>query len=399
MKYDVAIIGAGPGGSTAGRYLSKQGLKVLLIDKDNFPRDKPCGGGYSYSILERFPYLKKWESEFLEGICKVGVIHSPNRRITLKGEVDMAVSLRTNFDNALLEAALDSGADSLLGKRVKQVVIEEDGTTIMISDGSEVAARSIIGSDGVTSLVARQTGLHRRWESNQITACRVAEIPTNTQFIDELYTDEKEYQFFVNFGGEPGYGWIFPKATTLNIGLGIVGTHAAGLPRKFQTFIRFLQKNGRIPKSFDQSIVKGALVPTSGTIRKSYGRRVLLVGDSAGMVSPITGGGIDYAMRAGKIAALVLARSIENDLFDEATLSAYQRLWYSDFGNEIRPQLLAQRIFTSPLADTLFEIGRRDQTIQRIVTDAMSETTDSNPQILQLLFRTLLVCLRGAFHI
>ena len=82
--HDVIVIGAGPGGATVSRYLASLGLEVLMIDKDSFPRDKPCGGGFSQTIIDDFSYLKSRARDFLKGIARVGVIHSPNRRITLE---------------------------------------------------------------------------------------------------------------------------------------------------------------------------------------------------------------------------------------------------------------------------------------------------------------------------
>jgi geranylgeranyl reductase family protein len=399
MNYDVIVVGAGPGGSTCARYLAKRGLDVILIDKDEFPRDKPCGGGFSYNIIRDFSYLKKRESEFLDGILRTGVIHSPNRRITLKGKVDMAVTRRTNFDFVLFNEAIDAGATTLCGSRVNKLTVTEKAVNLETADGDTFQANLLVGADGVTSFIARETGLHEKWRSHEVTVCRVVELPLDAKRIDNMYGGEKEYHFFVNFNHEPGYGWIFPKLTTVNVGLGVVGKHAAGLPRKFVKFINFLKKQGQIPKQADLSRTKGALVPTAGTIDKTYSNRVILVGDSAGMVSPITGGGIAYAMRAGRIAAHVIQKNFQTGEFNERDLALYQRLWENDFGHEIRPQLLAQKIFTSPLTDALFEIGRRDRVIQEIVTNAMSESNSEGPDIKRLLVRVLLVCLRGGLHL
>ncbi len=121
--YDVAVIGAGPAGATAARYLAKLGMKVCLIDKDRFPRDKPCGGGFSQDLIDDFPYLRKRTDDFLKGIARVGILHSPNRRIDLRGRVDMATTLRTDFDNVLLESAIEQGIEPLLGERVINLFI------------------------------------------------------------------------------------------------------------------------------------------------------------------------------------------------------------------------------------------------------------------------------------
>ncbi|MFW9888527.1 MAG: geranylgeranyl reductase family protein [Candidatus Thorarchaeota archaeon] len=394
--YDVAVIGAGPGGSTTARYIAKQGFNVSLIDKDRFPRDKPCGGGFSTKLVEEFPYLKKSEKGFLKGVCHVGVLHSPNLKTVMRGRVDMAVALRTDFDNTLLESALDAGASLILGNRVKSISISNDFTTVSLDNGRDVSARVIVGADGVTSMVARATGLNTKWSSADVTACRVAEVPVDPATVEDLYTADREYHFFANLGGLPGYGWIFPKFETINVGLGIVANHAKGLPERFHSFAKFLMKQGLLNEDADLSNAKGALLPTGGTISKFYAKRCLLVGDSAGMVNPITGGGISYAMTAGRLAAYVLGKCLDDAVVDEDILSAYQKLWMQLFGNEIKSQLLVQKIFTGSFTSALFEIGSRDIVLQEAVSKMMSEASQEKKDITNLLGRFLYVCLREA---
>lgn len=394
--YDVVVIGAGPSGSTTARYLAKQGNAVCLIDKDRFPRDKPCGGGFSTHLVDEFPYLKKRENDFLKGVCRVGVLHSPNRLTVMRGRVDMAVALRTDFDNVLCESAFDSGAALITGQRVKSITISNDSATVCLQDGSNIKSRVIVGADGVTSMVARATRLNTKWPSGNITACRVVEIPVDPTIVEDLYTADREYHFFANLGGLPGYGWIFPKFDTINVGLGIVGTHAKGLPERFHSFIRFLMKEGHLSKDADLRAAKGALLPTGGGISKSYANRCLLVGDSAGMVNPITGGGIAYAMVAGRLAAGVLGKCLNEGAVDETALSVYQRMWMKAIGQEIKSQLLVQKIFTGLFASTLFEIGARDTSLQETVSEMMSEASQSKNDVTKLLGRFFYVCLREA---
>jgi len=397
--YDIIIVGAGPAGATCARYLSKLGHSVALIDRDTFPRDKPCGGGFSYNLLRNFPYLRTREADFLKGISRVGVIHSPNRKITLRGAVDMAVALRYDFDNVVFESAIEEGVSAYTGRRVKKIEFKEESVKAVTSDGESITGRAIVGADGVNSLVARQSGLHTRWPSKTITACRVVEIPTAEETITDIYGEEKEYHFYSNLGGDPGYGWIFPKRETINVGLGIVGTHAQGLPHVFNRFVKMLKKDGLLKINADVSKARGALVPTGGPIAQTFSDRCLLIGDSCGMVSPLTGGGIAYAMIAARMAAKVLSECLENNSLNALSLSKYQRMWQGDFGKDFGPMLLAQKIFTGPFTDVLFEIGKRDSKIQSIVSEAMAESNDENINIRSLISRTLLVCLREAFHI
>ncbi|MFW9768357.1 MAG: geranylgeranyl reductase family protein [Candidatus Thorarchaeota archaeon] len=394
--YDVIVIGAGPGGATASRYLATLGLEVLMIDKDTFPRDKPCGGGFSKTIIDEFTYLRPRVHEFLKGIARVGMIHSPNRQITLQGRVDMAVTLRTDFDNVLYEDAVSAGAEPLVNTRVKHVRIKEDCVIVEHTGSNSVQGKVVIGADGVTSMVARETNLNKRWPSSSLTACRVCEVPTKNKDIIDRYTEDLKYHFFANLGGKPGYGWIFPKEETINVGLGFVGPHSAGLPRIFEAFVKYLKKRNLLKEDSDLSNAKGALVPTGGAIQNTVLDRCVLLGDAAGHVSPLTGGGIVYAMKAARYAAHIIADSLENDTIDAVSLMRYQRLWKSDFGNEFRNQLIAQKVFTSPFADVLFKIGSKDQKIQDMVSEAMSESNEGEIEVSQLALRTLYVCLREA---
>ncbi|MDF1540985.1 MAG: hypothetical protein P1Q69_18965, partial [Candidatus Thorarchaeota archaeon] len=184
---------------------------------------------------------------------------------------------------------------------------------------------------------------------------------------------------------------------TINIGLGIVGSHAQGLPKYFSQFVKMLKHDGILRQNADLSMARGALVPTGGTIKQTVADRCILVGDSAGMVSPLTGGGIHYAMRAAKIAAHVISHGLDADDLSLGKLMRYQRMWQSDFGKDIGPMLLAQRIFTGAFADLLFEIGYRDLDLQRIVSDSMSEGSSDIISIPGLLLKTLKVCVKAAF--
>ncbi|RDE17213.1 MAG: hypothetical protein C4K48_00345 [Candidatus Thorarchaeota archaeon] len=396
--FDVAVIGAGPAGSTASRYLAKQGLKVCIIDKDTFPRNKPCGGGFAQGLLDDFPYLKKRADEFLKGIARLGILHSPNLHIALSGKVEMAMTLRTDFDNVLLESALEQGAASYIGSRARHITIRPGSSKVELANGNSIKSCMIVGADGVSSIVARESGLQRSWPKSKITACRVAEVPAKQDEIIDRYTEDLQYHFYASFGGLPGYGWIFPKRETINVGLGIVGAHARGLPTIFETFVRYLKSENLLARDADLSSVRGALVPTGGPAKKTVSDGCLIVGDAAGMVDPLTGGGIAYAMRAGRHASRAIATAFDNGLEHE-TLLKYEQSWKNDFGKDFKGHLLAQKVITSPFTDLFFEIGRRDELIQKMVSESMDNSSKSKIDTRNLVLRTLLVCLRGALGI
>jgi digeranylgeranylglycerophospholipid reductase len=376
-------------------YLAKIGYDVCLIDKDQFPRDKPCGGGFSPELIDEFSHLKARQDEFLKCVCRIGVLHSPNRRTVLKGKVDMAVVLRTEFDNVLYETAVDTGVKSI-NARAKSLSITQGSVEVRLSGGNSIAARVLIGADGATSLVARSTGLNRKWPSNVITACRVVEIPAAEDNITNIYTQDREYHLYANLGGLPGYAWVVPKTDTSNVGLGIVGKHSKGLPDRFNLFIKMLKRTGKLKEDADLSGAKGALIPTGGPIRKTTAHRCIVTGDAAGMVNPLTGGGIAYAMKAGQKAAVTLGECLEEDTLDDGSLELYERLWRSSFGGEFGPLLIAQRAFTGPFTDALFEIGAKDPVLQETVSSMMSEGSGGRIAFLKLLRRFIFVSLREA---
>lgn len=398
MMYDVAIVGAGPAGSTAARYLAKLGLSVCLIDKCKFPRDKPCGGGFSPQLLEEFGYLKSRDNSFPKSISRTGVLHSGNGLVTLKGHAEMIMTLREQFDNTLFHDALVQGAGYLTPVRVKSVQIGDEKAAVQLSDGEVVDARAIIGADGVSSTVARDTGLNIRWPPRALTACKVMEVPAKESQISDYYGEDKEYHFFANFGQRPGYGWIFPKTQTVNVGLGFVTNTGGNLVARFALFVRMLKKKGLLVPSADPSHARGALVPTAGSIPCTIADRCLLVGDSAGMVSPLTGGGIAYAMRAGKFAAIALASALEQDDLRAESFVTYERAWRHSFGRDMKRQLVAQKLFTSSLADILFEIGHRDTKLQDMVASLMSSGSTKANRAASIAARAFLVCLREAVH-
>ncbi|MCF2137970.1 MAG: NAD(P)/FAD-dependent oxidoreductase [Candidatus Thorarchaeota archaeon] len=394
--YDVIVVGAGPAGATAAYYLARLGHSVALVDKAIFPRDKPCGGGINPKLASDFPHLRPRLGDFIEVSSHSAVLHSPNRLIAMRSDTDLDMVLRTKFDAALYETAVEQGATPIVGERVRSVIFGKQSVKVTLAGGTGIEGAAIIGADGVGSIIAREAGLHKRWPSTAITACWVAEVPMSESDIITAYTEDRETHFFANFGGLPGYAWIFPKRTTVNVGLGIVGTHAAGLPERFRGFVKFLVKTDRLPRNPDLASARGALVPTGGPIAQTYAHRTLLVGDSAGMVNPITGGGIHYAMVAAKYAAFVLSRGLElGDLTDSA-LAVYQRLWMQDFGNDFSSLLKVQKVVTSDFIDVLLEIGNRDERLQHMVSQAMAGHEQSEISVSRLLLRAIHVILREA---
>jgi len=253
MKYETIVVGAGPAGSTAAKFLSEKGIKLLLVDKDKFPRDKPCGGGLSSRVLERFPYVK--DGKLIESYSYGGFAISPlNIKAILKDKNPVgAMVIRKKFDMDLVEKAIDKGATFVDEKAVKDVKILKDKTKIILDDKSEIESNIVIGADGVRSIIAKKSGLMP--VKRYLGVCILNEYKMNEGVIDELFEKDKMCYFHITYHGIHGYGWVFPKKQHLNIGIGKINPNI-NLPKAkqnlleiYRDYIDTLKTNNIIPKN------------------------------------------------------------------------------------------------------------------------------------------------------
>ncbi len=338
MKYDVVIVGAGPAGSTAAKYLADNKKKVLLIDKCKFPREKACGGGLPTRVLKRFPYTEK----FLNSISYKSTTYSSSMDYKLEFERKkplLATVLRKDFDLDLVKVAKKSGIDFIDGKAVSNIKIENDKVSIVIDENKKIESEIVIGCDGMRSIVAEKSNLSKK--TDNICICMVQEQKLNEKQIKKYFTDEKTVILMIKTLGIAGYGWIFPKKNYINIGIGEFESAVDSSEKRikikevYEKYIKMLKEKKLIPKEFVINEPKGATIPIF-PLKKTYSDRVLLCGDAAGFINPITGEGIYYAMSSGELAAKVCSEAIDNRDFSEEFLSKYQKLWYNDFGIDLK---------------------------------------------------------------
>ena len=330
---DLIVVGAGPAGATAATVAAQRGLRVALVDRARFPRDKLCGGlvsGRAHRFLTE-----------VFGPLPEDLFH-PVRKVHLRldeavlGEVAeaplMRMTMRRAFDAALLDRADAAGAKVHAGVRMAEIDIGGGACGLELSDGTRLAAPLMIGADGVNSAVARAV-FGRAYD------------PARIGFALEIEASARpDYDWLeIDLGAADwGYGWVFPKARSLTVGVGGV---AVRNPEMKARLLAYLQRH-----EIDAGAlrIKGHHLPAGDFKRRPGQGPALLAGDAAGLVDPITGEGIAWAVQSGRLAAGVAADMLAEGAPGRA-LDAYCRALAATHAEMRRARFLRRLIFSGPL--------------------------------------------------
>ncbi len=328
MKYDVIIVGAGPSGSYSGYLLSKAGVKVLIIDKENFPRDKVCGGGISQKTLDILDFDI---SPIVQRNIKGAYLTFKNSGIVVKSmEGRNGVSiLRSDFDNYILQKAIEQGADFLPKTSINKFLQNPDKIILNTSEG-EIESRILIAADGVYSKIRREVF------GNDLVSYAPA-IEALIYVDDEVLNKYNDHTLF-DFGGmKKGYGWIFPKKDHLNVGVfSIYGSK--NIKSELDFFIKLYPSLGK----YKEIKTIGFSIPVKNN-KEIYGKEnLILIGDAAGFAESFYGEGIYFALKSGKLAAEAIINQNSKSLY-----STYKKLVSQHLEDDLfYSRLNAQLFFT-----------------------------------------------------
>ena len=364
MTYDAIIVGAGPGGTTAAAFMAEAGLRVLLIDKDRFPRDKVCGdaiSGKSVVVLKRLGVEACMLPAGSQGSWGItfGAASGDTVAIPFTPAYDPAapptfVCPRKIFDQILFERALAAGADSLQETAVDDLLWENDQVVGVRAKASldpkrttTLRAPLVVGADGAYSVVARRLGM---------TQLRPKHYAGGLRAYYEGVTGFHERHFMeIHFidGYTPGYFWIFPLGDgRANVGVGML-SHAlkkrrVRLKALLQTCVDHPLFRDRFRQARRVGSVKGWGLPLGSKPRPMAGGGWLLIGDAASLIDPFTGEGIGNAMVGGQKAAAWAQRAGDAGNFSGAFLQGFEQSLMHSLADELRLSHGLQRLTNWP---------------------------------------------------
>jgi geranylgeranyl reductase family protein len=305
-RIDVLVVGAGPAGSATAIHLARAGARVLLVDKVRFPRDKPCGGGLTGRALKHLPCDVE---PVVERVVDRMVVRARYGGIVARSSPDPLIKMtqRRRLDLHLAEQAAAAGADFRDGVGVDELEIDDRSVTARV-DGTAVRAAFLVGADGANGVVARGAGLGGG-------IVRGVALEGNVRW-GALAQEPYGAIAWVELGVVPGgYGWVFPKGDHANLGVG--GWMSEG-PRLRAHLDHLARAHGVEPSALDA--VRGHRLPMRELGARAARGRILLVGDAAGLVDPLSGDGIYEAFVSAKLAAAAIVAGRPEEY--EAALSA-----------------------------------------------------------------------------
>lgn len=366
-RYDVVVIGAGPAGSAAACFLARAGVRVALLDKATFPRDKTCGDAISYRAMQVI--------EDMGALAAVRAVAQPVQRVrfiapdghpvvgTLPPHShydSILVVPRLQLDALLKDCAVQAGAILLEGQPVDGYTAEAEGVAVHTAGGEQTHARLVLVATGASSALLRRQGILPRQPQTMLAA---------RGYAHRLQADPHEILFNYDRMALPAYGWIFPLPQgRANVGAGFyrVGPFRRRMPATARQSLAEYLENPQVQAALGGQValdeIKSYPLRVDFLHAPKTAPRTLILGEAAGLVNPLTGEGIDYALESGALAAEHAAAMLAADDFGGARLSKYARALQARFSRDFRYHtFFRDTLFTYPaLLNRVLALAGRD---------------------------------------
>jgi digeranylgeranylglycerophospholipid reductase len=343
LETDVLVVGAGPGGSMAAKFAARGGARVLLIEKrQEIGSPVRCAEGVALNWMKECDVAldPRWVACTPQGARLFG----PNGTCALvsaerAGNHVGVVVERTLFDKALAQQAAEAGARILLKTYASSMIMTRDavggiaGKTM--GEDIEIRAKITIAADGYESQIARWSGLDTSLKPNDI-------ISAIQYRLCNVQNDDRYCDFYVGSCAPGGYLWSFPKGPGVaNVGIGIPATKLHE-PGQVKTYLdRWIAQHPAYANGQILEMVAGG-VSLNKPLPKTTMDGMMLVGDAARVINPVTGGGIVHACITGKLAGEIAAEAIHQEDFSEKFLRKYEKAWRDRFEKRLKRNWLVK---------------------------------------------------------
>jgi len=336
---DVVVVGAGPAGSIAARFLAENKVNVLVLEKrQEIGAPKRCAEGLNLLGLRAVGVEPNplWAVNEIYG----AILYSPSgKQVRLKNDKNMGFLLeRKIFEKHLAAQAIDKGAKYMVKTRALSV-LKENGFVVGLKaehmgEVFNVKAKIVIAADGVDSKIGRSAGLN--------TVNKLSDYHSGFQY-EMAGVKVEEDMLHIFFGDDTapkGYVWIFPKGSGIaNVGIGILSQLSEEGKRARDFLDRFIESHPEIFSKASPIEINAGGIPVSSCSECFVANGIMLVGDAAQQVNPIHGGGISLAMNAGKIAAETAVKALQKGDYSKETLFEYQKQWRNTDGRRMKKLL------------------------------------------------------------
>lgn len=377
-QFDVVVIGAGPAGSATAYFLARGGLRVALLDKSDFPRDKTCGDGLTLraqSVLRSMEVLDEVEEQAFP--CYGVMVRNSDEHVFRLNFSSPDASLqrlmilpRLILDELLLQHAIKAGAEFIPFAKVVNIIEDRGDLVIDIGNKSPCKSKLAVVCTGANTSLLRKIGLLKKTPTINLAARAYFD---NVEDLDDTIT------LFFDGVQRPGYGWVFPtSAKSANIGCGVF--FDSGRPQtvhlqnlvESNPFIRRILRNAHQVGS-----LKGYPLNTNFSSSHSGTGRILVAGEAVGLVNPITGEGIDYALESAQLAAIAILGELSNGFDPTRIQKNYRISLRRQFQNLFIFSRLVQRVYLRDgiLDRSLIRIGQKPH-LQELIINACFGVAD-----------------------
>lgn len=350
-NFDVIICGAGPAGCTTALALKNSGLKVALIDKQKFPRNKVCGDAIPAIAIKTLRSISpKLADDFSSYekmlLTKHTDIKYGKRKLQLHWKIPAYTCPRIYFDNRLMEFVEELTTTTIFQETtVKDIeaLPEKQGYRLTCKEGQILTAKILVGADGAQGVVTKKLTTYKLEREHHIASVRA-------YFNGVAGVESDKTEMFMNKDFLPGYFWIFPVADGMaNVGFGMVSKDVAerkvNLKTAMYEFIEAVPElKHRFKNAKEEGKLEGHNLPAGSRRVAMSGDGFMLCGDAASLIDPITGEGIGNAMLSGKLAAHQAERCFKEGDFSANFISAYDDSVWAALGKELTLHANAQKL-------------------------------------------------------